>query len=401
MTSTVFSGTAARSAGSWPLVWLVGLSISGYPVVAVVITLLGVGSTVLSYPFRAVVVLLAGLCVAEVIRRQQPFRFELGLLLFWWLYSLRFAFDLQNPAYENTLRDLIFFVSTVLVPSVASMLMAQRYDQTRLARMLFYLGAVTSVGSLFLFLTGRVSQELIVGQGGRAQLDVLNAITLAHVGVTGLIAALVLWSQHRSVLGGRIGLLIGSVVTFVAVFMSGSRGPLLALAAAVAAFLVVRGRWGQILAAAVVMGALLPGVIASHGLTVLNRLTDIYLDTSAQERLVYQQAAIDQALASPFFGNAYVEVLSDHYPHNLIIESAMALGLGGLALFVFLCGKGIVTAAQKLRTGETLLPLLFIQYLVAVQFSSSLWGAASFWITLSLILTYRSSYAQISTSENV
>ena len=385
MTSASSSRTGEWRGGSALLAWIIALSISGYPLVGVVVTFLGGGSAALSYPFRAAVIILAGMGVAELLRQRLTFRPDIAIILFWWAYLIRLVFDLGNPAFDNTAADLTFFVATVLIPATAVMILASRFDELKLAKLLFYLGVVVSFGSLYYFLTGRVDAEFLESQESRLQLAVLNPISLAHVAVTGLISALVLWRHYQILPGGKIALLGGTAICLIALFLSGSRGPLVAAAAVLIGYSVVRGRVGQLFAAAVAAAVVLQGLVTSHGLLMIDRLKNTFLDASSQERLTYQAAAIDQALANPVFGSAYVELISRQYPHNLVIESAIALGLGGLALFVFLCGRGTVQAVRRLRQGEVLLPLIYIQYLVAAQLSASLWGSASFWIAIVLV----------------
>lgn len=377
--------TAGRSVVALLLALLTALTISGYPLVGMLGDFLGLEALFVSVPFRVAVVALGVLGMFEVLRTLRPFRLDILLLLFWWLYVVRLVFDLGNPAFEDTVEALIFFVATCLIPSIAAMTMANSYSEKSVAQLLFLLGVAVSAGMLLLLVTGNLDQDLLKNQGGRVSIQAVNAISLGHVYATGIIAGLVLWRHHRTLYGGRLLLAAGSVLNAVALVMAGSRGPLLALVVALIAFAVMRGRWGQIFAGGLALAMVLPNLIASQSLTLIDRFLGIYVDASSQERLIYQASAIEQAVTHPLFGSGYVELLSGTYPHNLAIESAMAMGLVGFALFLFLSVKGSVQAISRLRRGEVLLPLLFIQYLIASQLSGALWGAASLWIVMSLL----------------
>lgn len=98
-----------------------------------------------------------------------------------------------------------------------------------------------------------------------------------------------------------------------------------------------------------------------------------------------QLNAIDQAVRNPLLGSAYTELQTGQYPHNLLLESFMALGVVGGVLLLFICLRAGFRAAVRLRLGELLLPLLFVQYFVGAQFSSSLWGAEAFWAIVVLL----------------
>ena len=48
-------------------------------------------------------------------------------------------------------------------------------------------------------------------------------------------------------------------------------------------------------------------------------------DRSSYERLDVMRLSIDEAIANPLLGYAYIEPVTGIYPHNLLVESALAL----------------------------------------------------------------------------
>lgn len=380
-----FTTSTRRSVFALLLALLTALTINGYPLVGLIGDFLQLEGLIVSGPFRAGVVALGALGALQVLRALRPFRLDILLLLFWWLYLVRLVFDLGNPAFEHSAEWLVFFVATCVIPSVAAMIMAGSYSEKGVAQLLFMLGVAVALGMLLLFATGNLDQDLLRSQGGRVSLRAVNAISLGHVYATGIIAGLTLWRYHRTIYGGRLLLIAGFGLNAAALVFAASRGPVLGLVGALIAFAVMRGRWGQGLAVALALAIVLPSLIASQNVTLIDRFLGVYTDASSQERLMYQVSAIDQAITHPLFGSGSAELLSGTYPHNLTIESAMAMGLLGLALFVVLTVRGSMQAISRLRRGEVLLPLLFIQYLIASQLSGALWGATSLWIVMSLM----------------
>lgn len=365
------------------LALLIALSISGYSLAGIALASVGLESRVVSVPFRILVVGISALTVLEVIRRGVRFRFDLLVLLFWWLYLFRLLID--SGRFPDVDVTITFFLATVVIPAMAVMAASGTYDEVRTARFLFYIGVIVSAGALLLNLMGRIDMELVVSQDNRLTFEGLNAITLGHVGVSAALAALALWSRPQ-VIGGRMTLLTGGVLSVASLVLSGSRGPFLALVLALVTYSVIRGRWGQIIAAGLALLFLIPSVLAAQGFTLVSRFANIYKDVSALGRLEFQANAIDQGAQNPIFGSAYIELTSGQYPHNLFVESFMAMGGGGLFLFIIISFRAGIRAVSRLRSGEVLLPILFVQYFVGAQLSGSIWGASGFWICVVLVM---------------
>lgn len=365
--------------------WFLAITISGYSLVGLALATFGLESRTLSIPFRIFVVLLSGVILLEAIRGRWRMRVDVLSVLFWWIYTIRLLFDMGTGAFPEIGETAAFFFATVVIPAFALMASADGFDEVRTARALFLVGMVVAVGTGILNLTGRVDPELMRSQEGRLTFEGLNAITLGHVGVTTFVASLALW-RKPGLPGGRPVVAAGGLISLISLALSGSRGPFVSLVVVLMAYAVIRGRWGQIAAAALALLFVIPSIIASHGLTLVDRFANVYTDVSALGRLDFQANAIDQGLANPILGSAYVELSSGEYPHNLTVEAFMALGIVGATLFIIISARSAIIAARRLRAGELLLPLLFIQYLIGTQLSGALWGSAAYWVLAVLLV---------------
>lgn len=70
----------------------------------------------------------------------------------------------------------------------------------------------------------------------------------------------------------------------------------------------------------------------------------------------------------------------------------MALGVIGLLAICALVYQAGLLFVRYLRAGQTLVPLLLLlQYFIAILFSGSLWGSASFLALMAVILCARPS----------
>jgi O-antigen ligase len=136
--------------------------------------------------------------------------------------------------------------------------------------------------------------------------------------------------------------------------------------------------------------AILALAIVAGDSTLGSRFTELDLDPSALARLQSQANAIDQFLASPWIGSAYIELELRMYPHNPIVESAMATGVIGLVLFTLLFGNTLLLALRRLRRGRTMVALLCVQYLVASVFSSSIYASPTLWLVMALMISIES-----------
>ena len=153
-------------------------------------------------------------------------------------------------------------------------------------------------------------------------------------------------------------------------------------------YAVSKGSWRSrflLLGAALLIGT--ATVLSTGGESELFvRFTDIEEDDSSIQRLLLQANAITQFLGSPLLGSAFTELEFLEYPHNLFIETGMALGVVGLFVMFMLIYLAGVQFVRSLRAGKVLVPLLLLQYFVAIQFSGSLWGSTSFWALMAVVL---------------
>ncbi len=363
---------------------LIALTLVGYPMAGLVASGLGLESTLTSFPLRGLVLLVSIVTTVHFARSGQPMRVDMWIIAFFWLYLIRLFWDLQNPAFEDLDQAILFFLGTCVVPALAVMVGVRGYDERLTAKFILIPGAIVCVGAVILNWLGIGDTAELTEASGRLWLSALNPISLGHVGTTTLIAVLVLW-RRPGLPGGRAALMVAAVVAAVCLVMAASRGPIVALIVVLISFAVLRGRLGRIVAAGLSLLIVVPMVLALQGITIIDRFTDISGDISARERLIVQGNALEQAMAHPLFGSAYVESFSGQYPHNLIIESFLALGVVGLTVFLFLCLRGGMQAFVRLRSGQILLPLLLVQYFISAMFSGSLWGASALFAVLSML----------------
>ena len=364
--------------------WLLVLCISGYPFVGMVGALLNLDSSTLSVPFRVGMGVLSIALLIHLPVRVEWLRGHRWLLAFLGLYLLRLIWDWLVAGVPGAAEALVFFVATVLLPGFAlARGGASAIPLPQTAWRFVVVGGATCVlvSAMQYFGWGLARMVDMDVTGGRVYFEAVNPISLGHAATTTLIAVLSVSFQPMRPLR-RLVLLATGAAAASTLMLAASRGPLLALVICTIAFGITTGRWRWI---ALITLALVSQLLGADSLLV-ERLSTGAEDDSSLERLLVQGAAITQFLDRPVFGSAFAELQSLEYPHNLFIETGMALGLVGLVVMVMLIYIAGVQCVRRLRAGERLVPLLLLQYFIAIQFSGSLWGSTSFWALMAVVL---------------
>lgn len=363
--------------------WLFVLSLVGYPLLGLIATLANWESTVVSIPFRAFMLLASLGIVAQAASRSPWWRHSRWLLLFWLLYVMRLLWDLLVVGLPGAAEALSVFVTITALPSVAIGLAASPNPNERATawRLCLLGGAVCALATAMqAFGWGAaqtLSQEATLG---RLAFEAVNSITLGHVAASTLLAVLCL-ARRRLAPAQFAALLSLGLAAGTCLLLAGSRGPLLALAVCGIAFALATGHWRWLLLMALLLA---PAVTDPEG-AIWARVASGGEDDSSLERLVLQANAVSQFIDHPIVGSAFTELELLTYPHNLFIETAMALGVIGLVVLLAMLSRTLRRAWQSLHGDNPLVALLFLQYLVAAQFSGSIWGAASLWATVALL----------------
>jgi O-antigen ligase len=227
--------------------------------------------------------------------------------------------------------------------------------------------------------------------------SILNPITLGHFAASGIILVIVKFSSTRNLNYANRNLFWSFVCLIVfssVLVMASSRGPVVSLILTLAYFIIPKTRLINLknlvsaLTFIVVMSSIL---LASSGLidNFSNRMVvNLGDDQSLGEARVFLWAeGIKIFLENPIFGKQTTTSMG--YPHNIIIEMLMALGIIGTAVFFYIVLK-CLKKINRLREMDSLLVwpgLLFIQYLIGSFFSGTIYSNNMLWYCTALVLT--------------
>lgn len=243
---------------------------------------------------------------------------------------------------------------------------------------------IAGSGCTLIFITralGFAAGADIGEQTGRLYFESLNPTQIAYAGFAVFASTLALWS--RSPLWVRAILIVQCAIAALLMVDAASRGPLVAL---VLSFGFIA--WSQkrflLLALLLMAGAVLALFVSDSSLVLVDRLTTSGVDQSSIERLEFIQSNFLTAIENPLFGAAYVDPVSQNYPHLTVLESAVAIGVGGAALMLFIQWRMLLDGLWLGKHRDLLMTMMVIAVLVQAYLSGSIWQSADFWAVAGL-----------------
>lgn len=357
---------------------LLALQLVGFPLVASLAELVGFQSGELSNTFRALVIALSGTMLIWSLSRGR-YRIDFLIALFFSLYSIRLLYDFGYTIFPDIDIALPFFMAVVLIPTLALGGVRDWYDEATFLRLSLVIGVL---GGLLVALVLATTVTIVIlpqDYVDRAKLEFLNPISIGYHGLFVAMAGVILLAKHPQklwLLPSIAGIALGGYLLVV----SGSRGPFVALLLG----LVLTGAANRRANAAyVVAGLVVAGVVAYVGLPegVVTRFRDIG-DTSTLQRVEAIQFSFDAMIDNPIFGYAYIEPITGIYPHNLLVEAGLALGLIGAALMGWMQLSLLTNAWRHAQQGEWAAPFLAAAMFANAWISGAIWGSALFFMLL-------------------
>jgi O-antigen ligase len=374
--------------------WTMALAIFGYPIAAMTSTFAGINDDYLSILSRVFVVAVAGLLFLRIlpVAKLQPVD---GLVaLFIVAYLFRLVWDGWIGQVAGAWPALLFFSVSVIAPGVVIAITARQWNDQEVARTILSIGFILCVGALTLQALGRDLGAENESYTNRLSLDRLNPITIGHIGCTTALAALIRWKTALTN-GKRAIVLLAAGSGLITLFLAGSRGPLVSFIVCLTAYVLARKKPAHFqlilvgLYICIIIYALngFDQIIATAAESL--RLDGAGTDASSNERLVSYAEAVEEYLKYPILGSAYALPLTGEYPHNLFLETGLALGTLGLGIISLLTIRTISATVSALEGNKGMAAFVFLQAFVAAQFSGGIWGNTALWIGMAIVLALR------------
>jgi hypothetical protein len=366
------------------------LTMVGYPLVGILVSYLDVDSRTLTVPYRALV---SGMAVAilgsgflcPLFGKMDPW-----LLAFIGIYLLRLLYDAGSdiPGASDAL--LFFLVAGVLPILAVTAVGIDAYSDKAVAAGVVLVGfCVVSLAVLGNFL-GIANLFVLVETEGRLGFTTVNPISLGHAAASTVFCAFYLLTLTGQKVIWRAVCVCAITLGVQVLLQTISRGPLIALGIVMLWFVLSRPSRAAYL---LPVGLLLTFFVSTQD-SAFQRVENLFeggagqLDVSALERLDVQSRAIDDFLESPIVGKYFLDpsLGEGHYPHNIFIETGMALGLPGLIILgivVFHAGRAVL---MGFSSEHPVWFMLIIQFAVCSQLSGAIWGDASLLMPVSVAI---------------
>jgi O-antigen ligase len=382
---------------------LITLCLAGFPLVAGLSSAIELESTPFSIAVRAATAVISIVVITLGSRARRGDRVYYVLFgLFWLVYAFRLWVDTSIGADRLSRPPSDYWTwafGACMLPALGVSYGASDGAMRSALRTSTFLLILAAFLAMAYGSTNFVNSEGVVVDIGRLNLKALDPISIGHLGVT--TAILAIWrlasrSENRPKTAFAKLICVGGVFLGLAlVVFSSSRGPFVALLAVVAIYLAtrrLRRMFSVALLSAAVLGFLAQAALYSdiaERYSFANRLNVSQTDDDpsiAGRELAYA-GAIRQFLRSPIYGDFLEEESTHYYPHNILLEAFMFLGLLGGIPFVILLARSFVHAFRILRAGSPFgwVGLLYVQYLVGGQFSGAIYTSTALWSLIGLL----------------
>lgn len=357
---------------------VIALTLVGYPLSASLSQFLDQADSNFNIFFR-VIHLIISLYFILMTWNRKNFTLDILISVFFLLYIIRLWWDLNYSFLPDIAKDFQFFIAVTLVPVIA-MAGSRKWFNERLCTL--FIAAIGGVGGLFIAYNLSVGSALATAPelSQRASLELLNPISIGYHGLFITSAATILLARYRTVVTMTFAIPV-AVLGIYLLIEAGSRGPFVALLTG----LIITGFANNRVNVAYAVGTVVAlAIISASGVPdlILGRFLESGQDASSLERIYTLELSIQQVLENPLAGSAYIEPITGRYPHNLVVEGGLAIGIAGMVFIGWMQISLLLNAWRAARTGQWFVPFVAGAMLANAWISGSLWGSALFFMML-------------------
>lgn len=366
-------------------------------------TIIGLDFTLFSLPLKYGILFMAIILIFNncfKYRANGKLNFTL-FLSFIFFYSIRVIYDLEfrnifNVVFDNKSGYYQALVYLVIVS--ISLFYIRKLDFNFILNFSFYLLLISTVLAIY-NIQNSPTDMLQRAEGRFEGAQGINSIDFGHYGVSLSLISLILYNKNKNFFLKTLNIL-GIVLGLFVMFMAGSRSPFLALLLSLICYQVFTFGIGKGIIYLFVL--LLPFLIfydaivdylEAYGSNFIVRLIEA-IDGDTSERDGLFNIGFNSFLDNPFLGDSFLinsGPLHGTYPHNLILESFMAIGFTGGCIFIILLLRGIRNGLYlfKLNSEKSFLAILLFQQIVLSLFSLSIYTHVKYWFIIILVLNIK------------
>ena len=322
-------------------------------------------------------------------------------LIYLFFFICRMASDIFFRADVNITdtSQLWLYVFGIIIPSMISVILS--YRKIDLQKAVIWIYASMAVVLLFTLFTN----QMLLAEDNDSTIRVdanlaLNTISYGHFGVSAFFLSIFLLMHKPTNVFYKTIIITFAIVAFYSTLRAGSRGPIVA-------FLIVGFFWifarGKNLIFSLFVIVFLFIIMVANLDIILSFLGDIsnvieerlretiYEGDTSNRNPLYQQA-FNIFLDNPLIGKQFALFVNGEYayPHNIILESMMALGIGGGLVLVYVLISAIRKSYMLInsRNANYWVCLILIQQIISNMTSGAIYNDPLLSILLIFIFLY-------------
>ena len=343
------------------ITYVVVLLCFAYPISAITSVFLSLSSTPVNIAYRAfclmlsVIVIVYALSMGKVTLK----RSTLPLLVFLLVYLLRIVYDtlIRGVFHENTLTEIYaYYLGSILIPILAIFFAFKYTDQKKLVILSLYTLLVSNILLSVFYLKENgwaITPEILLERAVITSEDndklVVNPISYSLYGGYLFLLSCAIIFIKSPILPKMIRMLsiIGLFIGLFNLILGTSRGPLifsilgllLIFALALKRTKINFRNYFRIVAVSLMLIASVAYAASKVQFEVgaFVRLTSFAENIKSgekEERNFLYQEAWDMFMESPVFGAKFILNSTGSYPHNIIFEILMSMGILGLLIYL-------------------------------------------------------------------
>lgn len=289
----------------------------------------------------------------------------------------------------------MYYMVYAIVPFYFFSQIKKDFEFEMIFKALVMSGIILSIVSLYIY------RDILIGGYSRISMasndinfDLISPLSLSYSASLLIGVCIAGFLYNKDFLIKKKYLIFGIVIGVAPFLLGASRGSLLSLV--VPFFIVIYFQKGakskiNILLSILVFSATTFWLADSVGSGIFDRFfqidEDIASSSSSAIRIVFWDAALQQFLNSPIFGDS-IHFELNNYPHNLIIESLMATGIIGTTPLFVLIGYMFYKSSLivKYCSNYNWIVIAFWQGFISSMFSYAIYNNIIFYATLGLLV---------------
>ncbi|QQY33890.1 Lipid A core - O-antigen ligase and related enzymes [Chryseobacterium gleum] len=317
------------------------------------------------------------------------------IYFFWGLYLIRLFYDtaLTSKTIESPLGDYWAFSASILICTFACATYFSKDTIISVRKWVLIILYVVNIWGLY----NNITHPQIVPDDVLVRADANAALNTVSFGKSAAVMFFISFTifLDKNKLWHKIILAVGMGLSFFNLFMAGSRGPLLQLIIAVIVYLfyarhLIHKKYVFLLIAIVItLICFFPEYLNISDL-IFERFKETGFSSNDSDRYRAElfQSAWNQFLDHPFLGDSVETIFGGTYPHNLVLESLMALGFLGGVMSIIIIIVALINALKFIRIPYyNWIGAILLMDIVASFSSGSIANYLLFWPLLSLTLS--------------